>query len=894
MKKKLFILFFLFFSSYSYSQNILKGRVIDESGNPIELTTVVLLNPNDSTLKHFGVTNKDGYYQIKAVKNDSYLLQFSYVGMEISTDMITIDRNSPSDLGDKKMVPSSLEEIIIVAEIIPMQFKEDTLEYNTKAFTTRPGASVEELLKKLPGIEVDESGNIKAQGEDVTKVLVDGKEFFGNDPKIAIKNLSAEALDKVQVFDKKSEEAEFSGIDDGVRDKTINLLLNEKHKNGYFGEIKAGYGSNDTYKADGKIYRFSKTVQSAFLGMSNNVNEFGFTHRGDNQYGQQIKGLNTSYAGGLNLSYSNGKTNRYFLSYLKNSNKKDLLETTESENFVEGNIYYQDQEVDEMEKNKPNNIDFGIRHNFDKNNRLIVDGDLTNAKNTLERLVNTNTELNSSKVNNLINDSENIGDELSFGTRISYISKLKGDKLQFKITTNLNYEKDESNLDWINDITIFYSENIIVRNTSFHRNNFTEVNSFRTSPAIVVQLNKLWSVDGGVRISKTNRELSRIEASVSSNNEVDNSFEFKTNYVRPFLSFRRVTNKVYANISFEFHNMNMEKLLNESSDGIMKYSYFLPRFYYRNNYASGRKLDISYRTNYSLPSLNQLFPIQNNINQLNVYKGNIHLKPQYNHSLRLTWTVFDQFSFTSFYVSLRGNYSKDYISWSQSVDDKFIRTTTPINVDGMYNFTSRIDFSTPLRKLGLDLNLNSVESWNENKVIINLLDTNNDGVIDFKDIGLENTNTTLSHSIRLSFENRNRDKWRVNFGGKYTITDTKFSIADRENYNQNSLGYFSSLGYTPSKKWNFDIKADVTNYSSQSFDESVNIPTMGASFSYFFREAEKASITLSAYDLLNKTKGFQQSNSDYGLMRKEWNTLTQYFLLEFRWKFDQTNKGLRK
>ncbi len=894
MKKKLFILFFLFFSSYSYSQNILKGRVIDESGNPIELTTVVLLNPNDSTLKHFGVTNKDGYYQIKAVKNDSYLLQFSYVGMEISTDMITIDRNSPSDLGDKKMVPSSLEEIIIVAEIIPMQFKEDTLEYNTKAFTTRPGASVEELLKKLPGIEVDESGNIKAQGEDVTKVLVDGKEFFGNDPKIAVKNLSAEALDKVQVFDKKSEEAEFSGIDDGVRDKTINLLLNEKHKNGYFGEIKAGYGSNDTYKADGKIYRFSKTVQSAFLGMSNNVNEFGFTHRGDNQYGQQIKGLNTSYAGGLNLSYSNGKTNRYFLSYLKNSNKKDLLETTESENFVEGNIYYQDQEVDEMEKNKPNNIDFGIRHNFDKNNRLIVDGDLTNAKNTLERLVNTNTELNSSKVNNLINDSENIGDELSFGTRISYISKLKGDKLQFKITTNLDYEKDESNLDWINDITIFYSENIIVRNTSFHRNNFTEVNSFRTSPAIVVQLNKLWSVDGGVRISKTNRELSRIEASVSPNNEVDNSFEFKTNYVRPFLSFRRVTNKVYANISFEFHNMNMEKLLNESSDGIMKYSYFLPRFYYRNNYASGRKLDISYRTNYSLPSLNQLFPIQNNINQLNVYKGNIHLKPQYNHSLRLTWTVFDQFSFTSFYVSLRGNYSKDYISWSQSVDDKFIRTTTPINVDGMYNFTSRIDFSTPLRKLGLDLNLNSVESWNENKVIINLLDTNNDGVIDFKDIGLENTNTTLSHSIRLSFENRNRDKWRVNFGGKYTITDTKFSIADRENYNQNSLGYFSSLGYTPSKKWNFDIKADVTNYSSQSFDESVNIPTMGASFSYFFREAEKASITLSAYDLLNKTKGFQQSNSDYGLMRKEWNTLTQYFLLEFRWKFDQTNKGLRK
>ena len=145
----------------------------------------------------------------------------------------------------------------------------------------------------------------------------------------------------------------------------------------------------------------------------------------------------------------------------------------------------------------------------------------------------------------------------------------------------------------------------------------------------------------------------------------------------------------------------------------------------------------------------------------------------------------------------------------------------------------------------------------------------------------------FSVSISVSFKN-----W--NFHNLNVFYNSKFSISDRQNYNQNSLGYFSSLGYTPSNKWNFDIKADVTNYSSQSFDESVNIPTMGASLSYFFREAEKASITLSAYDLLNKTKGFQQSSDANSLMRKEWNTITQYFLLEFRWKFDQTNRGLKK
>ena len=172
-----------------------------------------------------------------------------------------------------------------------------TVEFNAKAFTNKPHAVVEDLLKKIPGIEVDESGNMKALGEDVTKVMVDGKEFFGNDPKVATKNLPAKAISKVQVYDKKSEEAEFMGIDDGVRDRTINLILNEENKQGYFGELELGAGSDKPedpesfYSASGKLYRFSDKIQSALLGMYNNVNKFGFTGKGHGQWGRKIDGL---------------------------------------------------------------------------------------------------------------------------------------------------------------------------------------------------------------------------------------------------------------------------------------------------------------------------------------------------------------------------------------------------------------------------------------------------------------------------------------------------------------------------------------------------------------------------------------------------------------------------
>ncbi len=224
---------------FGISQHTIEGEVVNENNEPLGFATVALLNPEDSTLQFFGVTDAEGSYIITGIKESSYLLQYSYVGMKTTFEKIAIPVERGTDLGTKILLAKQIEEVIVEAEMVPIKFKSDTLEFNAQSFKTRPGAAVEELSEKLPGVEVDEAGNIKAQGENVVQVLVEGKEFFGKDPKVATKNLPAKALDKVQVYDAKSEEAVYTGVDDGVRRKTLNLLLNEEHKKGYFGRILA-------------------------------------------------------------------------------------------------------------------------------------------------------------------------------------------------------------------------------------------------------------------------------------------------------------------------------------------------------------------------------------------------------------------------------------------------------------------------------------------------------------------------------------------------------------------------------------------------------------------------------------------------------------------------------
>ena len=278
------VLIFTFFSIQLSAQNIkysIFGTVLGDNEEALAGATVVLLNAKDSVLVNYGISDEEGKFELKKFKKGEYILQATYVGYEDFNELIRLDENDPEHIITKeiKLKPAVnlIDQVVVKDEHIPIRIKGDTVEYNANAFKTKPNAVVEDLLKKLPGVDVDRDGNVKAHGKDVEHVYVDGKEFFGDDPQMATKNLPAEAIDKVQVFDKQSDMSEFTGVDDGEREKTINLTLKEDKKNGVFGNITGGYGTDDSYEGKMNLNHFNKKMQLSVLGMANNTNEQGFS-----------------------------------------------------------------------------------------------------------------------------------------------------------------------------------------------------------------------------------------------------------------------------------------------------------------------------------------------------------------------------------------------------------------------------------------------------------------------------------------------------------------------------------------------------------------------------------------------------------------------------------------
>ena len=866
------LLFSFLFCVSSFSQHSMRGQVLDEQDQPIDYATVALLNPGDSILAYFGITNTQGNYQIKGIQEGEYIIQFSYVGMKTVYRPILIPLSNSDDLGDQRLQASVMKEIIVEAELIPVQYKNDTLEFDVRAFPTRPGAATEELLRQLPGVEVDNAGNIKAEGESVVKVLVDGKEFFDDDPKVATKNLPADALSKVQVIDRKTEQAVFSGIDDGIREKTINLELKEDRKKGYFGEVKAGGGTQETYRLTGNLYRFSQTTQTALLGQFNNINELGFTNKDNNQFGENNRGINQALAAGVNLSYNPSEQNRYFISYLGNRRQKDLLDSSDRENFLANGNFAQIQESIQEDIDRPHKLNFGVRQNFNEQQRLIIDGGLTANANDIFTSSLTRSLQSGASINTQNNETTERGTQLRLWSNATYIAKSKDHPSQFKIDAAQRFEQRRNRLDWTNDTRFFnpIKEELLEQ----FQTNDQEHLSLQVTPSYLREMNTQWSLSTGINLGLDEQKLFRREGQKNDQAIFEEifipNFSSRQGYVSPSLGINRVGKNAQLNIQLAARATRFEQVLNATGIRQQDYFFFTPSLSYRNEYRSGRRVNVDYRVEVNMPTVQTLFPVQNVLDALNIIQGNLELKPEQNHQFSVNWALFDAFSFTGVSFRLSGNYVKDKIRWAQSIDENLVRRSSPINTAQEVNFQSYLDFSTPLRSLGLNLNITSTENWNRGIVLINTQ---------------ENINTNFIHQLEAALENRNNDKLAIRLSAAIRLTDSRFSIAEVRNNIFFNTNYTGQLNYSPNRHWNFETSANIINYNARSFEEAVRVPLLNASIRYFFGQAEKVSLSLIAFDILNQYTGIQRISNDNVLLERRWNTLTQYFMLDFNYRF---------
>lgn len=893
-------------------RNTLHGNLVDEEGKALVYATAVLLNPEDSTMAYYGITDSNGDFSINDIKNGKYIFQSGFVGYQSYFKVIDIPLADGNHIGIISMQPrlTTLDEVEVNAARIPLLIKNDTVEYIANAFKTKTDGSAEELLKKLPGVEVDRAGNIKAQGESVQRVLVDGKEFFSSDPTVATKNLPANSIDKVQVYNKKSDESELTGIEDGSYSKTINMILKEGQKSAYFGDMTAGYGSDDRYQLGAKLFRFTKTHQFAALGMLNNINKSGFSfqdyldfqgglqslmaggggsaHIGLDDdsnmpvdFGQSVNGLVSSGAAGLNFTREVRENNRFNISYLGNGSNKNLLETTNTQNFSEAGSFTQKKEVEQDSKNRIHRLNYTWRNRIDSTQNLNMFGGASLSNGSSVKTSFTESFANDALMNDLYSLSNDKSNGFSLNSRATYLKTGKGSMKLFKVNANFSYSESLSEAEW-EDLTRFLPIGEQIFKENFQEDESSTLN-YNANTSATFKISKFLylvpSISAGVSAEYLMRELT-LNNAASSIDSLSPDFNSQHLSTRAGISLNRNTQKTQLSFAANIENARLENTLNNELLETENYLYFMPSMSWQYEYSTGKRLSFNYNTSLNAPSARQLLPVANTTNALQLFVGNNKLSPEYRHNVRLGWLFFDQFSATSIFASANATYTRDKIVFSRTIENNLSQQINLINGDNDYRAGGNLDFTTPIKKLGIDINLRFSESWNRGISFVN---------------GVENINTNFSHTISVYFNNRKKEIWDLMLGGRIEISDAKYSIQQSLNNRYVNMSAYSDISVTPNDKWYFSFSADLTRYSEQTFGEAVNIPILRAEISHYFLKSNRGTLTLSAYDLLDKNKGLERISEMNYLLERQTNVLGRYVMLSLKYrlnKFDSGNKGI--
>lgn len=905
---KYFLLISLsFVLQWGYAQSYsLTGEIAAEDGEPLIFGTVALLSPADSTLQFFGITNKDGRFDIKNIRRGDYLLQVAFMGYETYYTPITLPANENS-VGRIRLQPRSLamEEVRVVSDHVPIAFRGDTTEFNAAAFQLKPDATTEELLKKLPGVEIDRAGNIKALGEDVKRVMVNGKEFFGNDPKVATRNLPADAIDKVQIYDRTSEESMFTGIRDGSRERTINLALKEDRKNGVFGNATAGGGTDAHWLGNGRAYRFTDKTQTAVLGMANNVNQTGFSfddymnfsgaalgmmQGGSSQirissdgsfpinFGQPVSGLLTSGAGGANFSYSKQTHQRVFMSYMGTASSKELLQSTFSQNFLNNSAYEQTNELSETDKNHAHRLNFGLRTRIDSASNLVIDGNMAFLGGDNRRISELQNMAGGDRVNSQSGVSTSLYDRFSGNASGSFVRKLNYARTMLKITGNGAVSQSITGQTLWNEIN-YFSQPVpsIIRlkqNQDLDQNN----RQFNLAAAITQKVGQYAFIEPEIRVAMAADMLNRSHAEgifeeiLVPVDSLSPDFRKDHNWIRPRLALIRNTQRVRFTAALQMETGTIGNHLNGSSLNQRSYSYFLPSMHYENEYRSGRRIVTQLQSMVNAPMAAQLLPVVNNLNPLSLFYGNPELKPERMHRLNFNWMLFDQFSFTSLMTMVSGSYTKDKINWDRTIQENLSVINTMTNVKDDWEARANVDFSTPIRPIGMKIRVNLEERWNRGINLVNQA---------------ENVYTNLTHRGTISLDNRRKDKWDIYTGLEARFTRARYSLQSNRNNHYLDLSWFGDVRYTPSQNWNMSVNADIANYTDRAFGEAIHIPLLHAEVSRYFLKNRRGTLTLRGFDLLDKNNIVQRISEQNYLREIRSNTIGRYFLLSFTYRLSQ-------
>lgn len=889
---------------------MITGKVVEKSNaEPMIGANVMIKSPEDSLVSNT-TTGPDGTFSIAYPRMPSFKLEVSYIGfIRVSREF---SRGMALDLGviaideDSKL----LGEVVIEGENAVGEMKGDTAVFNASAFKTRENAMAEDLIGKLPGITI-ENGQVQAQGEQVQKILVDGREFFGSDPSIAMRNLPADMIESVEVLDQRSDQSRLTGLDDGNYAKTINIITKGNMRNSHFGRVYGGYGTENTYSLGGNINFFNGAKRISIIGMFNNVNQQNFSsddllgvsgglggggRRGGGRRGggggnfgvPQNNGIVTTNSLGLNYSDKWGEKINFTGSYFFNSTDNYVFERTNRETVVteEQSLIYQENQFSTITNNN-HRMNSRIEYDINEKNAFIISPSISFQDNTRYSDLDG---LNLNQVLDFLSDTRNITDNETQGYNISnnLTYRYKFDKVGRTISTDLFTswnQRDQltdlisTNKDYVrNSFDTLIQETTALSDGFNYRANFTytEPVSERSVGTLGYQIGNNKSAADQKTFQLANEQgIMVLDTALS--NEFDNTFITQ----RAGLGYRYNHEGLNVNLNLDYQYAVLDNESRFPTEGTFyrDFKNILPTVTLNYRKENGTSFRLRYRTRTEEPSVNQLQNVINNSNPLNISVGNPELGQSFNNTFFVNMSKMNMETNRSMFVFLFASLTDNFIGTNTFVapQDTLINNevllrrggqiTRPVNLNGQMNTRLFLNYGTSIPKLKTKVNLNPGISYGRTPGIIN---------------GQTNINENIEFRQGVTFaSNISKDvDFNLSTSGSYTIVNSSLqSNLDQNYYIQNSNLRFY---YSPNDGKTF-IANNVNNILyrglSEGLDQSVWLWNIEAG--YRFLKNNKGELKVYVFDLLKQNNSISRTVSDVAVTDVFSNVLTRYAMLSF-------------
>jgi len=889
-------------------------------GQSMAGTAIIVLSQKDSIIQDFTRAAGNGNFSINGLDTGRYRLLVTYPGYADYSEAfeLTLSKNT-HDFGNLKLILKSklLQEVVVKGNISAIKIKGDTTEYNARAYKLNANAKVEDLLKRLPGIQVDKDGKITAQGQTVNRVLVDGEEFFGDDPTLVTRNLRADMIDKVQLYDKKSDRAAFTGIDDGVRSKTINVTLQEDKKNGYFGKLDGGAGTDGYYKGQALFNLFKPRLKFSAYGIAGNDGKTSLDWQDNAKYASsnldmssmgsiidlggydELESFSGKYGGrgsplartgGIHYDNKWNKDQQYLNANFKiGALTVDGTQESATENNLPDGVISSSSNGDFRNYIFRQKLDAGYRINLNTNEELKI-GISVSLKNTQEE--NHNFSSSSAKgilLNNQNAGTDNQGEKQIYGINAQYTHKFKksGRTIAFGIAEAANQSQAKG---YLRSNINFYDQTGLMdstQKTDQYKVNKGNEQGFNTSLAytepIVKHLSLLLNYGFGLSSSKSDKR-SYNASGIANYNLLDSLYsnDFKLNQASNQFgtTLNYSAGKWVLNAGTNGNSINFQQLDGYTGNLFKrKFILFNPQANLLYQISQQTSLRINYNGNGSAPNINQLQPVRINNDPLNITIGNPDLNPSFSNNYLVRYESHPQTSNQNF--AFFGHYSATN---KAVVNDRFTdaagrSTNRYINLNGYTTSDLGLSFyyDTKIKAIDISAGIN--------------LNTGSNFSYSFSNNALNRVKTQYySAQARLSKFVQSKYDFYFSAGPAYTFSGSSLQQA----VNNNGWGFTGNGNFNIHFPAKLLLATNMTyqyNGRTQTFQTDFSRLIINSSLSKTLTKAENLKLMLTVNDLLNQNNGFNRSINNSQISQSSYSTIRRYFLLSLTYDFNEILKS---